>query len=247
MCYHNSLKKNAVDISEYYDAPFEESELFEPLFHISGFELRDFPIVTNIYNFKQLKMATWGLEFPWMLNNKDYKKIKFQHLNARAETIFEKKSYKEVIIQHRCLIPSTGFFEWREFNKKKYPYFIHLKNRELFSFAGIYNIILLNDTQQTLFSFSMVTTEANDLMKKIHNTKHRMPLILHRKDEKKWIDNTLNKSEISQLLIPYPAHKMDAFTIEKTISSFKNTTTNIPEIATPFQYPELKIVQNTLF
>lgn len=247
MCYHNSLKKNAVDISEYYEAPFEESDIFEPIFHISGFELRDFPIVTNSNNIKQLKMSTWGLEFPWMINNKDFKKIKFQQLNARAETIFEKKSYKNAILHYRCLIPSTGFFEWREYNKKKYPYFIHLKNRDLFSFAGIYNMIQLNDTQQPLFSFSIVTTEANDLMKKIHNTKHRMPLILHREDEEKWIDNTLSQEEISQLLIPYPEYTMEAFTVGKTISSFKNHTTNVPEILTPFQYPELDIVQNTLF
>lgn len=247
MCYHNSLKKNAVDISEYYDAPFEESELYEPIFHISGFELRDFPIVVNRNKIKQLRMSTWGLEFPWMLNNRDFKKIKFQQLNARAETIFEKKSYKNAILQHRCLIPSTGFFEWRTFNKKKYPYFIHLKNKDLFSFAGIYNIFQTDNNQQALYSFSMVTTQANELMKKIHNTKHRMPLILHRKDENKWIDSTLSKSEISELLVPYPEYKMDAFTIEKTISSFKNYTTNTPEILTPFQYPELEIVQKTLF
>ena len=115
-------------------------------------------------------------------------------LNARADTIFEKPSFREPIIKKRCLIPSTGYFEWRHEGVKKIPYYIYLKDEKI---------------------FSIITTDTNPLTDYINNAKHRMPAILSKEDEEKWLDPTLPKKEISSLLKPFEAERMDAFTIKK--------------------------------
>ena len=74
----------------------------------------------------------------WTKSLDDAKKIRTQTLNARSETVFEKPSFRASITKKRCLIPASGFYDWRDYNSKKYPYYIYLKDRELFSFAGIY-------------------------------------------------------------------------------------------------------------
>jgi putative SOS response-associated peptidase YedK len=109
-------------------------------------------------------------------------------LNARIETLTEKKSFKD-IIQNRCLILADGFYEWQWRNKngsKKEKYLITLPNQELFAFAGIYTEWTdFNNTR--INSYSMITTQANELMSKIHNTKQRMPVILKKQDEQHWL------------------------------------------------------------
>lgn len=115
-------------------------------------------------------------------------------LNARIETLHEKKSFKDVI-QNRCLIIADGFYEWKWSNKsgsKKEKHLLTIPNEALFAFAGIYSTWI--DIEGNHFnSYSMITTQANELMSEIHNTKKRMPIILNPSDEKKWLDGEAYK------------------------------------------------------
>lgn len=91
-------------------------------------------------------------------------------INARAETLSEKASFREAFRTRRCLIPADGFYEWHH----KQPRRFTLAQGELFAFAGLWEGR----------AFTVVTTEANGLVRKVHD---RMPVILRREDERRWL------------------------------------------------------------
>lgn len=160
-------------------------------------------------------------------DEKQANEIKRMTLNARADTIFQKPSFQEPIQSKRCLVPSTGYFEWRHEGNKKSPYYIFLKDEEIFSMAGIYDEWLDKTTGEIIKTFLIITTEANPLTDYIHNTKHRMPAILRQADEERWLDPKLGKSDIEQLLLPFPADQMDAYIIS---NDFLKKPTDDPTI-----------------
>lgn len=127
---------------------------------------------------------------------------------------FEKPSFREPIMKKRCIVPSTGYFEWRHEGAKKIPYYIHLKDEPIFSMAGIYDRWLDKETGEEYDTFSIITTDTNPLTDYIHNSKHRMPAILSKEDEEKWLDSDLQKADVTSLLKPFDANKMDAYIIE---------------------------------
>lgn len=105
-------------------------------------------------------------------------------------------------------------FEWRHEGTKKIPYYIYLKDEPIFSMAGIYDRWLDKETGEERDTFSIITTSTNPLTDYIHNTKHRMPAILSKEDEEKWLNPSLPKEEIESMLTPFDADKMDAYIIE---------------------------------
>ncbi len=224
MCFHNSMSKKAQQLAARYGRNINLSaveiaeQILEENYHITGFFHPEQLIVTSE---KELQEIRWGLIPFWAKDKKTADKISKGTVNARAETIFEKPSYRNPIMHHRCLIPSTGYYEWHE-NKDgtKVPYYIYLKDQEIFSFAGIYSSWLNPDTGKEEMTFSMITTDANELTKKIHNSgknPFRMPVIISMKDEEKWLDPKLTREQIDALLKPYPADEMDAYEVNKEV------------------------------
>ena len=143
-------------------------------------------------------------------------------------------------IKHkRCLIPACGFYEWRYLLGRNYPYYIYLKDRKYFSFAGLWDSWHHPETSETINTYSIITCEPNNLLRKIHNKKKRMPVILQKENEHRWIDNTLTKNEIKSFLTPYPDDEMKAHTISRLVTS-KTRERNVPEVIDPYNYPELE-------
>ena len=98
----------------------------------------------------------------------------------------------------------------------------------LFSRWRVFMIHRLDkSTGEVISTFSIITTEANELTGYIHNTKHRMPAILNQEDEEKWLDPKLGKSDIEQLLLPFPADQMDTYVID---NDFLKKPSNDPTI-----------------
>lgn len=88
--------------------------------------------------------------------------------NSRIETINSKTYWKNLFTDYKCIVPATGFFEWKTEGKKKNPQRISLSNNDIFFFAGIF----LDKPDGKLVS--IITTEPNDFMRNVHN---RMPVI----------------------------------------------------------------------
>jgi putative SOS response-associated peptidase YedK len=138
---------------------------------------------------------------------------------------------------------ADGFYEWKEVDSKKYPYYIRLKDHEVFSLAGIWDTWSAGGATKN--TFSIITTDANPMMAQIHNTKKRMPVILRREDEKRWLDRNLTPDQIKALLQPYDENGMEAYTVSRIISA-SGVKRNSPDIIVPFQYKELKSGQQKL-
>lgn len=194
------------DIVEIY------KEILEENYHVNAFTHPLYPIVTGD---NELQAFHWGLVPFWVKSEEQAKEIENMTINAKADTVFEKPSFRHSIMSKRCIVPSTGFFEWRHEGKDKIPYFIQVKNEDIFSMAGIFDVWNNPQTGEIYHSFSIITSEANSLMEYIHNTKKRMPVILSPEDEKRWIDPNLNKEDIKDLLKPFDADKMSAYIINK--------------------------------
>lgn len=178
------------------------------------------PVITN----KQpdtLTFHKWGLIPSW---SKD-PAIGNKMINARAETAHEKPSFRSAFARRRCLIPATGFYEWEQ--KSKQPYFIHLKNDELFAFAGLWEVWHSPDGSE-VHSCTILTGEPNDLVSNFH---HRMAIILPREHYEEWLAPEERRAiDLMPLLQPYPAEKMEAYEISKLVNSPSNDT---PECIVP--------------
>jgi putative SOS response-associated peptidase YedK len=168
----------------------------------------------NIYDTYQ-----WGLVPHWA---KDLK-IGNNMINAKAETITQKPSFKNPFKNKRCLIPSDGFFEWKKFGENKIPYFIFIKDNSLFSMAGLYDEWPGPDNKK-LFTFTIITTEANELTAGIHDKK-RMPVIIQKKDREEWLDNSkYNEADLLNFLKPYESKLMYAYEVSSFVNSPKNNS-----------------------
>lgn len=214
MCFHNSMSKKAQQLAARYGRKSDIIEIAQDIineqYHVNAFNFPKCPVITSS---DEIQAFNWGLIPFWVKTKENAEEIKRMTLNARADTIFEKPSFREPIMKKRCIVPSTGYFEWRHEGSKKVPYYIYLKDKEIFSMAGIYDTWLDKATGVEHTTFSLITTDTNPLTDYIHNTKHRMPAILSNEDEEKWLEPALSKVDIYSLLKPYDAALMDAYVI----------------------------------
>lgn len=205
--------------------------------HVSAFSFSPLPVLT-MDRTKELQFFHWGLIPSWCANEEKAQELRSMTLNAKSESIFERPSFRQPILKSRCLVFTDGFYEWREFNKKKYPYFIRLKNQDSFCMAGIYDQWVNKATGELIHGCSIVTTTANSLMEQIHNTKKRMPVILTKEQMDQWIAPQQSKSELEQLMAPIDPRIMQAHPISKLITS-RTHNPNVAEVKEEFRYPEL--------
>lgn len=251
MCYNiafltKRLEKYAERYKDTQPPGFMESNPGKPdlpaYYFASGFDYPVLPLVTS----NGIVFASWGLIPAWTKDNESAALIRSKTHNAVGETVFEKPSFRNSIVSQRCLLGINGFYEWRLFNKSKYPYLVKLKSDDVFSLGCIYDIWTDRQTGEIKHTFSILTTPANPLMETIHNTKKRMPLIISRKDEKAWISAELSMKAARELIRPFDQCDMDAFTISMAANNVRNNR-NTPEIMNPVNYPELSFFGRSLF
>lgn len=231
MCFHNSMTKKAKQLANRYQRKLDfsepETECAENLYHISAFNNPLYPVITAS---SEIQLYRWGLIPFWTKTEEDAAAIRTKTYNARAESIFDKPSFRSSVTNKRCLIPSTGWFDWRHEKGKKIPYFIYVKDEEIFSMAGIYSEWQHPQTRQPLYTFSIITTEANELMRCIHNTNFRMPALLYKEEEEKWLYPGLNRSAVEELLQPFDSNRMEAYVID---NNFLKKSPYDPDIIKP--------------
>ncbi|MBK6835051.1 MAG: SOS response-associated peptidase [Bacteroidetes bacterium] len=241
MCYNVSNKTESdKQLEKRLKATYPKKlPQWKPIYSVSGFLHPALPIVTADKP-DEISLYNWGLIPGWTPSEELAKQFRANNLNAKSETIFEKRSFSAPIKSKRCLVPVTGFFEWREVNKQKYPYHIHAGKEEIFCLGGIYDEWVNKQTGELINSFSIITTEANPLMAKIHNNKLRMPFIVPPEKEEQWLTTTIKEEELKQLMLPFDENEMQAYTISKRITS-RLDNPNAEETILPFSYPELEM------
>jgi putative SOS response-associated peptidase YedK len=243
MCYHKSLTAKFEQLAEYYSASYTKAveDLYSIKFHENGFDFLPSPVITAGKP-QEIQMFNWGLIPFWVKDLPSATRLKVSTLNCISEEIYEKPAYRDAAGEgKRCLIPCTGFFEWRwldEKGKTKIPYYIHMKEQPVFSIAGLYSRWKNKEDDQSYYSYTVLTTQANEMMRTIHNSKQRMPVILPREYEKDWLNPNLTKEDVLALCQPIDGSLMEAHTISKRITS-KKEETNVPEVLAVQEYEEL--------
>jgi putative SOS response-associated peptidase YedK len=126
---------------------------------------KDVPVIFRHGNRNVLKLMRWGLVPSWS----EDPSIGSQMINARCETLDQKPSFKQLLGTHRCLIPADGFYEWRRVGRGKIPLRVRMKNQRSFTMAGLWDVWRDPDGEE-LYSFTIITTPANKLLRRIHKT-----------------------------------------------------------------------------
>lgn len=184
MCFHIQLTQSAEALESRFSAGFVHSEQYSPAVY-NAFSFPFTPIIAG-HDPQHIQMYQWGLIPSWA---KDRTSVGTSTLNARIESIREKPSFRDYI-QNRCLILADGFFEWQWLDaagKKKQKYLLQLPDSELFGFAGLYHHWIDPSTGEVLHTYTVLTTQANELMSRIHNSKFRMPVIVRPTEESTWL------------------------------------------------------------
>ncbi len=194
-----------------------QDSLFEARYNIAPSQ--EHPILTVENDMRVVTAMKWGLVPHWAKDPR----IGYKMINARSEGINEKPSFKTPLRKRRCIVMADGFYEWHKVDKKtKIPYYFRLKSQEPFGFAGLWDV--WEKDGQTLKTFTIITTEPNELMKPVHN---RMPVILNESDETKWLDPLVESpGEVMPLLRPYPSDEMEYFEVSTIVNSPRN---DVPE------------------
>lgn len=201
MCFHTKQTAQAQELKNRFKAEFPKENEYQAKEHVNGFEHAKSPVITN-ENRTTIQLFNWGIVPSWANDLS----IQQSTLNARLETLKEKASFKNYVSQ-RCIIPVTGFYEWKWHDgkgKTKEKYLIEVENQEVFCFAGLWNRCTNPQTGNEIESYTIITTQANELMAEIHHAK-RMPVIL--KDENEWLEKgtfTLNHQLRATSLEPPP-------------------------------------------
>ena len=207
MCYIASNTKPEKQIIERFEATMLIPELYEPYYFAAGY------MYPNLYCIpmddpQHIYPMEWGLIPKWSENNiEKFRNSKYKTWNAKGEEVFQKKTYQDPAQHRRCLIIADGFFEPHypdnNFKGKAEPKYCYLPNHQLFAFAGLYNKIGNGDIDMdgdTDFSVTLLTTEANDFFKYVHNKKKRMPLVLDPELEGEWLNPNLTQKQIEEFI-----------------------------------------------
>ena len=165
----------------------------------------------------------WGLVPSWAKSIQATSK--YALINARGEEITEKRTYAEPFQQRRCVVPLSGFYEWKREGRSKRPFAIHLRDRPVMAVAGVWERWQPPGEVVPIHSFAIVTTAANDFMANIHD---RMPMILGDQDIDQWLDPEVQESDhVLPLVRPCPSEWLSAYEVSTFVNSTKNKSSDV--------------------
>jgi putative SOS response-associated peptidase YedK len=145
---------------------------------------------------REMIMMKWGLVPSWAKDPSIGNRL----INARSETVASKPSFRAAFKRRRCLVPADGYYEWKRLGSTKQPFYIRLQDDRPFAMAGLWES-WRDETDQQLRTFSIITTDANETTREIHD---RMPAILSPLDYDVWLNPEFDEQEsLQSLLEPY--------------------------------------------
>ncbi len=236
MCFSVNVNLVKEELEDRYGISFPDKYRYEPSYYYHAFGMPVLPAVCSetpaIFSF-----LMWGLIPNWIKSKENAEEIRLKTFNARAESVDSKPSFASSFKHKRCLIPIRGFYEWQHVGKRKIPWYVYRADNDIITLAGLYSEWKQEPDSDPLKTFTIITTEANELMAEVHNSKKRMPVIIERQDEKKWLDIKIPQADAIDLLIPYPSNILKAHTIGPMVND-RNANRNRPEVTREYNWAE---------
>ena len=225
MCSRYSLTTSPQALSRVFGR--YEGEDFPPRYNIAPSQ----PVLIVRTGFKgerEFRLVRWGLIPSWAKDPGQYGML----VNARSETAAEKPSFRGPMRHRRCLVPTTGYYEWTGGRGSKQPHLIRLKDQPVFAMAGLWEAWLGADGSE-IETMAILTTAASDDVAAIHD---RMPAIIPQEAWSLWLDpNTTDAAAVQPLLRPYPADAMKAYPVTTRVGSPR---VDDPSLIEPLEHPE---------
>ena len=170
----------------------------------------EMPVIVRNEEDKLVPMR-WGLVPNWTKEIQGARRP----INARAESLSEKPMFRPLLKSGRCLVPASGFYEWKTEGKHKIPFYITLKESPLFAFAGLCDRWQAPDGT-LLWTYTIITCDANPLLAPVHD---RMPVILSNENEERWLSHEpLIPGELSSVLAPFPPQDMEMVQVSDLVN-----------------------------
>ena len=218
MCGRYELNSSPAKLKQHFDTTGDLD--FKPRFNIAP--TQTVPVVRLDDNGNRVfTKAQWGLIPSWV---KDPKEV-HHPINAKSETAAINSMFRHAYRKSRVLIPADGFYEWMPKDGGKQPYLIRLRDSEPMGMGGL--LEHWPSSEGIVTTFTILTTEANTFMSKIHN---RMPVIIKPEDYASWIDTSLTDViKIQAMAQPYPDRLMDAYPVSRKVNSPKNDSPDLIE------------------
>lgn len=182
----------------------------------------------NKFNF-QLKAMKWGLIPFWTKRSPDYGSM-LRTINCRDDSLIENRGMWTSMKQRkRCIVIAQGFFEWLKRGpngKEKIPHFVKRKDGNLMCFAGLWDCVKYEDAEEKLYSYTIITTDANKQLTFLHD---RMPVILDPNSDamRTWLDPTRTKwsKDLQSLLVPYQG-ELECYPVDPRVGKVGNNSPN---------------------
>jgi putative SOS response-associated peptidase YedK len=212
MCGRYNLRHAPAEVAEFLQAQREPGLEFGPRYNIAPTQ----PIVAARREEDGRRVLTrlrWGLIPSWA----DDPNSGPQLINARAETVATKPAFRSAFRRRRCLIPASGFYEWRREGGTKQPFHIHRRDEGLFCFAGLWE--QWEKGSRDVESAAIITTQANPLLRPIHD---RMPVILRPDQFTVWLSTEIDPAALRELLVPYSGDELEADPISDRVNNVRN-------------------------
>lgn len=168
---------------------------------------------------REAALMRWGLVPSWSKDPKAGPPL----INVRAETVREKPAFRSAFKTRRCLIPTTGFYEWQKAGTAKQPFHITMTDGQPFAFGGLWEHWHRDD--QSIESCTIITTTASEMMATLHD---RMPVIVPPDDYERWLGGTAD--DAAELLQPFTADALTAYPVSTIVNSSRNES---PECVKP--------------
>lgn len=210
MCGRFSLDALPDTLARHFDLP--EVPALGPRYNIAP--AQDIAVIRPGLQGRECVLLRWGLVPAWSSEPR----TKYSTINARAESVADKPAYRHAFRHRRCLIPATGFYEWKQTDDTRIPHHIRMKDGGLFALAGLWERWEKDAT--ALESCTIVVTAANRLMAPIHD---RMPVILDPARYVAWLDpDNTNEAALLAMLVPYADDLLEAWPVSRLVNNPAN-------------------------
>ena len=243
MCGGTNLTATPEELAEAF--ALDEAPELGPRYNIAPTQPMPAVRVHAAARTRRLSLLRWGLVPYWAADPA----VGARMINARAETVARLPAFRDAFRERRCLVPASGFYEWRRAEKGRQPWLLRRRDGKLMGFAGLWDRWrpAPGDARhdEPLESCAVLTTPANELVARLHD---RMPLVLDPADYELWLDPDVRDPErLAALLRPFPAEEMEAIPVSPRVNSPNNDDASLLERVEPEPEPDPEPRQRTLF